>query len=192
MLDASLFQFSERMPQFSSFNPIDDSIFRIMAHHDIIAMLKAPGLRDAPVLRAALALELIAARAERRCIEEVGVSVRDLWIIRAAIEGKYSQLRLADALNINPNVMVLIIDRLEQRKLVARVRNPKNRREALVVPTTKGRKLIAGSERTKDAANKNIFAPLTKSEMQTFTGMCEAILVHAENATDTRRRKPKR
>lgn len=53
--------------------------------------------------------------------------------------GTLSQLTIAELLGINPNVMVLVIDSLEKRRLVKRQRNPKNRREQLVVLTAKGR-----------------------------------------------------
>lgn len=57
--------------------------------------------------------------------------------------------RVADDLAMNPSSVTRACDRLVQLELVQRARNPLNRRETLLAPTTKGREIVARVNRQR-------------------------------------------
>lgn len=66
--------------------------------------------------------------------------------------GPASQRLLADRLAINPRVMVAIVDRLEADGIVARERDPRDRRSNAVSLTTRGRET---ADRMAEAADRH-------------------------------------
>ena len=74
---------------------------------------------------------------------EPGTHPRDAGVLIALLSGgPVSQQELATRLNVNRTVMVKLIDSLEQRGLVERVRNPENRRAYALQPTPAGREAL--------------------------------------------------
>lgn len=168
------------------FRTLSDMLFPSMSGKPpkkpgILEILQSPGLREFAVLRLNLAMHLVNDRAERFALERFDIPMRQVWIMAAALEGKRSQLSLADMLGIDPNVMVIHIDTLERRGLVRRKRNPKDRREQLITLTPKGSKLIRAARRIKDTAYRKIFEGLSGAEVRKALKMAERLLKAAKN-----------
>ena len=162
------------VPLFRMDDILADNMASVRGNPETFVLLGTPGLRDAVVLRLNLAWAVVMERAERFTLERYEMTLRESWILRAAHSGEYSQLTLADLLGINPNVMVLIIDRLERRGMVRRARNPKNRREQFVVLTDRGSKMLARMRKATDF--EVIFEPLNKRQRAELAALCDAIL----------------
>ncbi|MEY2477031.1 MAG: hypothetical protein QOG87_2346 [Actinomycetota bacterium] len=75
-------------------------------------------------------------------LEPLGIDPRHFGILRIVeMASGQSQQQLGEALHIPPSRMVALIDDVEQRGLVERRRNPKDRRAHALHLTPKGRKL---------------------------------------------------
>ncbi|MFD4251313.1 MarR family winged helix-turn-helix transcriptional regulator [Amycolatopsis thermoflava] len=84
------------------------------------------GIADATVERGTAGLTLTQFRALRVVAERTPVTMR-----RVAVE-----------LGMNPSSVTRACDRLEAAKLLQRAANPLNRREILLAPTARGRRLV--------------------------------------------------
>jgi DNA-binding MarR family transcriptional regulator len=71
----------------------------------------------------------------------VNLSAREAWILMAAEERPMSQSVIARVLNINANVMVRTVDRLEKKGTLRRTPGQTRREHALEI-ATKGRALL--------------------------------------------------
>lgn len=74
-------------------------------------------------------------------VEEYNVSVRQCGILFVSLQSQYSQAKLAKIMRVDKNIVVNMIDDLEEKKLLKRVKNPKNRKENLIYLTPHGRKI---------------------------------------------------
>lgn len=90
-----------------------------------------------------------------------GLEVRHIWIMVAARDRPATQGRIAEALGINTNVMVHVVDDMESRGLIKRIRNPENRRECILKVSAKGVRAIEIWERDFDKVSLKVFKPLT-------------------------------
>jgi DNA-binding MarR family transcriptional regulator len=80
----------------------------------------------------------------RRAEEETGLTGSQLWAMKeVAAVGSLRCSELARRLFIHPATVVNLVDRLEQRGLVIRVRSASDRRVVLVELTEQGRMLVA-------------------------------------------------
>lgn len=83
-------------------------------------------------------------------------------------EGPQTQKALGQRLKIDPTTMVSLIDDLEQKKLVSREKNLKDRRAYLVTLTASGKTLYEGSDKQLDLLEDELLAALSKSERETL------------------------
>ena len=81
-----------------------------------------------------------------------------------ASDGPGSQQELAELLGRAPGLMVAAIDDLEERGLVARVRDPADRRRSRVTLTAAGKKALKHADRLADQALADLFPGLDKGE----------------------------
>jgi DNA-binding MarR family transcriptional regulator len=109
--------------------------------------------------------------------EGCGLELRMIWVLMAAAEAPPSQAFLAEILHINPNVMVELIDKMEAKRLVKRVRNPENRREHRLDLTAKGRDAVAWVEKHSNEAARLAWAPVTIEELDEVAVLARKILV---------------
>src|SRR6201981_1784496 len=73
-------------------------------------------------------------------LQPLGLSARSWGVLSTLAEsGPLTQIELATALAIDRTAMVYLLDDLEDRALVERVRSPKDRRAFLIHPTPGGR-----------------------------------------------------
>jgi DNA-binding MarR family transcriptional regulator len=87
-----------------------------------------------------------------------------------------SQQQLADLLSVNRTIMVKMIDRLARAGLVARRRNPADRRSYLLRLTDAGRSRLAAMDRDLEAADRLFTAGLTAQETERLRDLLSRIL----------------
>ena len=108
---------------------------------------------------------------------ETDLGLREFWILAAAREIPASQHYVAELLGINANVMVRMVDGLEKRGVLERVRNSKNRREYILRPTSKGVKLVEKIfAKSKQGLALQIFEPLSQEEIDTLAAYSHRII----------------
>ena len=118
--------------------------------------------------RAAFLLSQVGAHAAARFaerLEPLSLQPSDVGILRLiATEENLSQQGLADALGVVPSRVVVLIDALEQKGLVARVRRARDRRTYELRLTDEGR-AVMGEMRTIGSAHEaDVTASLTPEE----------------------------
>jgi DNA-binding MarR family transcriptional regulator len=93
------------------------------------------------------------------------VTARQVGILTMIIEFEpMTQKALGDALRIDRNTMVSLVDDLEAKALAVRERHPNDRRAYLVVPTEAGRAAKIAAVRVLDQQQEQFLAPLTPAE----------------------------
>ena len=90
-----------------------------------------------------------------------------------AADGPGSQQELAELLGKAPGLMVAAIDDLEERGLVARDRDPADRRRSRVTLTRSGEKALRAADRFADQVFAELFPGLDKDERAEFARLLE-------------------
>lgn len=133
----------------------------------------------------AILTELAGTIRELRCastqrLVQTGVSmghVHVLWLLEH--HGAMSMSRLADLLDVSVSNATGLIDRMEERGLVERVRVPDDRRVVLVRPARAGREALAENEGLKREQMRAALERLGPSQLQralaTFRDLRQAI-----------------
>src|SRR5437899_2692647 len=107
-----------------------------------------------------------AARFKAR-LEPFGLDPREFNVLRSvAMEEGISQQSCGEALGVRPNAMVGLVDRLEEKGLVERRPNPRDRRARALHVTPAGRKVL---QRTVEGAARDgsaLVEGLTEQEQQ--------------------------
>lgn len=129
--------------------------------------------------RAYLAImPLFDARMEQYELRAVDFSV--LTLINA--NPSLTQRRLAQAVNVSPPNMATLLDKLEQRGLLLRQRNPLDKRSQTLVLTTEGAKLCAKAERTASELETEATAMLSDAERAQLLQLLQKIYVPEDDA----------
>lgn len=124
------------------------------------------------------AMAIAMRRLEVHYTDKYGLDVRSVWVMMAADEKPSSQKFLSMCLHINNNVMVGIVDRLEERKLLTRKTNPENRREHILELTTKGKEMLKIMYAHFDAVTLKAYAPVPINTLMEIKKHSQSIIDH--------------
>jgi DNA-binding MarR family transcriptional regulator len=83
---------------------------------------------------------------------------------------------LASSMVIGTGAMTNVLDRLEERKLLRRLRNPKDRRSVIVEPSAAGRRLWEAAVNELGAGEAVVVATLTKAEQRQLNALLRKLL----------------
>src|SRR5271168_1708249 len=108
-----------------------------------------------------------------RKIAGLGISPPHVGILRwiHANAGK-NQRELASHLGVLPSRLVVLLDELEAKGLVARERSPQDRRSQQLQLTRKGTRLLEKVERIATAHEADLASGLTEAERETLIDLC--------------------
>jgi DNA-binding MarR family transcriptional regulator len=114
-----------------------------------------------------------------RKIAGFGISPPHFGILRwiHANEGK-NQRELASHLGIVPSRLVVLLDELESKGLVARERSVEDRRSQQLQLTQKGSRLLEKVERIATAHDADLGSSLTEPERETLIELCAKLAAH--------------
>ncbi|MGW2938214.1 MarR family winged helix-turn-helix transcriptional regulator [Streptomyces sp. NPDC001156] len=79
--------------------------------------------------------------------------------------GSMGQQGLVAALEVDPSIMVAILNDLESAQLVERRRDPSDRRRHIVAITDRGRGVLAEAQTAVDEVERTLFGDLSPQEM---------------------------
>jgi DNA-binding MarR family transcriptional regulator len=113
--------------------------------------------------------------AEELRLMGVNISAREAWILMAAEERPMNQSYIARVLNINANVMVRTVDRLEKKGMLRRMPG-KTRREHALEITTKARTLLKKMYAGQEAAAARIFHPVPMHDVRQAADLARRII----------------
>jgi DNA-binding MarR family transcriptional regulator len=110
--------------------------------------------------------------------EEVGhTTLHQMEVVRRLLLGDGMSMReVAEAQGIGLSGATQLIDRLERRGLVTRVRDVRDRRVQHVVPTERAKDLAARFKSGMRRASAEVFTALDDDELQTYVDLTERIV----------------
>jgi DNA-binding MarR family transcriptional regulator len=88
-----------------------------------------------------------------------------------------TQKRLSQAVNVSPPNLAILLDRLEARGLLARRRNPLDKRSHTLALTPAGSRLCARAEKTAGELERDATAMLTAAERARLLALLQKIFV---------------
>jgi len=91
-------------------------------------------------------------------------------------KNKCTQQYLSDMLHVDKVYMVHILDYLDEKGLVKRIKNPEDRREHLISLTTKGEKIIPKIEKSIHELNQIGLNGINKEEQKVFWKSVQTIM----------------
>lgn len=92
-----------------------------------------------------------------------------------------TQKRLSQAVSVSPPNLASLLDRLEQRGLLVRQRNPNDKRSQTLVLTAEGSRLCARAEKTVSALEQEATAMLDSQERQLLLQLLQKIFLPQNN-----------
>jgi DNA-binding MarR family transcriptional regulator len=111
--------------------------------------------------------------------EEVGrITIHQMQVVRRLLLGDGMSMReVAEAQGIGLSGATQLIDRLEQRGLVTRVRDLHDRRVQHVVPTERARELAARFKTGLRRASEELFSTLDDEELRDYVVLTERVAI---------------
>lgn len=101
--------------------------------------------------------------------------------------GSMGQQTLAAALEVDPSVLVGILNGLETSGLVERRRDPADRRRHIVAITEEGRSLLAKAHQAVTEVEQGLFADLSPEEITALRGLLAKVRTTPGDPECTRR-----
>ena len=102
-----------------------------------------------------------------RAIEPFGLKGRHFLVLTMlAADGTLSQQEMSEAMSLDPNIMVSLVDDLEERGLAERRRNPEDRRRYVVSLTEEGRSVYEEARQTVEEVEASFFSVLSDEERE--------------------------
>lgn len=100
-----------------------------------------------------------------KLLEEVDLNVRQFSVLAlAASDLKPTQREMSSFIALDPSQIVALVDSLEDRNLVKRETDPRDRRSKNIVATTEGSKLYQRARQITMAAENQVLEKLSTSE----------------------------
>jgi len=133
-------------------------------------------------------LTRLAKQVYRRSSEELlGMHLRLLMALSYLRDHEGApQQELAEALCMDANNVVLLLNELEDLGHIARRRDPEDRRRHLVELTTKGARALAGAERAQEGIEDEVLQALDGAERATL----RRLLTHALRGAEADEEEP--
>jgi DNA-binding MarR family transcriptional regulator len=131
-------------------------------------------------------LTRLAKQVYRRSSEEqLGMHLRLLGALSFVNDYEsVQQQQLADALCMDANNVVLILNELEARRFVSRKRDPSDRRRHLVEITPQGKRALAKAERVQESVEDEVLRALAPGERAILHELLTRALRGAEPADE--------
>jgi DNA-binding MarR family transcriptional regulator len=109
-------------------------------------------------------------------LEPLGLSPRAWGVLSTLMEsGPLTQIELATTMSIDRTAMVYLIDDLEHRALVERVRNPHDRRAFLIHLTANGQDVQRRAAAALQGAAETLLMPLDAAERRQLVDLLAKI-----------------
>lgn len=132
---------------------------------------------------AGLLLTRIARAANRSlaaALDELGLRALHFAVLhRLADAGPASQADLASALRLHPPNLVRVLDEMEDAGLIARTRDPADRRRQLIVLERRGAALLRRAEAIAARNEEDLLAALSPAEQAQLRSLLSRVASHA-------------
>jgi DNA-binding MarR family transcriptional regulator len=135
-------------------------------------------------------LEAVSPSLQRELAEVGSITVHQMEVVRRLLLGDGMTMRdVAAAQGIGLSGATQLVDRLERRGLVTRVRDLQDRRVQHVIPTERARELAARFKTGLRRASQELFSTLSDEELSTYVALTERVAAPAPEGTQSLLRK---
>ena len=130
------------------------------------ATIEQPDMEPAPAPGSMVLLTRLSRVVYRRASEAVlGMTLKEYMALSNLRDQKsVTQQALADALHLDPNNCVLLLNVLESGRLAERHRDPTDRRRHMVVLTPAGRQALERADRALESVEDDVLGALSNEE----------------------------
>jgi DNA-binding MarR family transcriptional regulator len=112
-------------------------------------------------------------------LEQAGFEIYDYSVLAILAEGsRETQATIADVLTLDPSRLVALLDSLEERALIARQRDPHDRRRHVVSITAAGKRQLARLREMIKELEDAFFAPLDPQSRKAFHDVLARLAAH--------------
>ena len=118
----------------------------------------------------------LAQRGLDAAFEAAGLSYREFLVLAFAAANELSQQDIARRLSIDATLVVAVVDALEERGLVERTRDPRDRRRYVLVVTAEGRQVLATTAKGAAKTEAEFLAPLTPTKRKQLHELVREVL----------------
>jgi DNA-binding MarR family transcriptional regulator len=145
------------------------------AGNRVDASTEAAGVDRLRSTRLAHQIQFLTARARSRGTghanallkAELGLKVSHFSVLSVAANGTNpTQRELSEFLDLDPSQVVALVDVLEQRGLVERLTDPKDRRSRMIAVTDEGHRVEQRGYELTEASDREVLACLTAAERE--------------------------
>jgi MarR family transcriptional regulator for hemolysin len=129
-------------------------------------------------------------------LEGLSVTPRAYCVLRAAMDGEYTQTALAHAIGLDKTTMVVTIDALEREGLVERRMSGTDRRARVIEVTDAGREKVAEGEQIVAQIQADVLSTLSPDSRAGFVDAlrqlaAQRLCAPVQCGTPLRRREPR-
>lgn len=119
----------------------------------------------------------------KKALSAAGLTPRHAMTLMHLEDGPMSQRGLAERLEVDPSVLVGILNDLEGDGLAERRRDPADRRRHNVAITPAGSTALRRTNAALDAVEQGLFADLSPAEQETLRTLLARIDTHGSDVT---------
>jgi DNA-binding MarR family transcriptional regulator len=114
-------------------------------------------------------------------LADLGMSGQELAALQLLAEsaGGLSQQQLSEGLRIHPSNLVGLLDALEGEGLIARIRDPADRRRHIVGLNPPGLDRLKEAHRAAQAAERELLEPLAPEEREQLHSYLQRLTAHS-------------
>jgi DNA-binding MarR family transcriptional regulator len=145
-----------------------------------------PSQRDKPTARVGQLLFVAQQAAQALAAERLGplgLSPRAWGVLSTLTEaGPLTQIELATTMSIDRTAMVYLLDELEERSWVERVRHPRDRRAFLIHLTAGGQDMQLRAAAALAGAADTLLTPLDSAEREHLISLLAKLAAHWQQA----------
>lgn len=117
----------------------------------------------------------------KKALSAAGLTPRHAMTLMHLEEGPISQRALAERLEVDPSVLVGILNDLEGDGLAERRRDPADRRRHNVAITTAGSTALGKTNAALDEVEQGLFADLSAADQETLRALLARIDAHGDD-----------
>ncbi|MGW8883827.1 MarR family winged helix-turn-helix transcriptional regulator [Streptomyces sp. NPDC055749] len=121
----------------------------------------------------------------RKALAVTGLAPRHVMTLLQLSEGPVTQKALIEKLDVDPSVLVALLNDLEGDDLVRRTRDPADRRRHIVEITPEGASRLGASDIALDTVERELFADLSDGEIAALRGLLGRLRTSPEDFTCT-------
>ncbi|MFF9639170.1 MarR family winged helix-turn-helix transcriptional regulator [Streptomyces bacillaris] len=120
-----------------------------------------------------------------KALSAIGLTPRHLMTLMQLAEGPVTQKALIERLDVDPSVLVALLNDLESADLVRRRRDTADRRRHIVEITPQGTAQLSASDAALDTVERELFTDLSAHERTTLRGLLGKLRTSPEDFSCT-------